>query len=69
MVLGLKTTSFTYYYNIFTDMLKSDKSYDSLPNFSAADGESLNYSSIVECALVLTQVFDCLELEETNTSI
>jgi hypothetical protein len=52
MVLGLKTTSFTYYYNIFTDMLKSDKSYDSLPNFSAADGESLNLSLVIECAFV-----------------
>lgn len=37
MVLGLRTTGFTYYYNILSDMLRADKSYDSLPNFPAAD--------------------------------
>lgn len=41
MVLGLRTTPFTYYYNILSDMLRSDKSYDSLPNFPAADGMHL----------------------------
>jgi hypothetical protein len=37
MAVGLRTTPFTYYYNILHDMLRSDKSYDSLPNFTAAD--------------------------------
>ena len=37
MLLGLKTSPFQYYYSILSDMLKSDKSYDSLPNFTAAD--------------------------------
>eukprot|EP00047_Mylnosiga_fluctuans_P004767 m.236504 g.236504 ORF g.236504 m.236504 type:complete len:826 (+) comp12981_c0_seq1:40-2517(+) len=37
MVLGLRTTPFAYYYSILSDMLRTDKSYDSLPNFTAAD--------------------------------
>ena len=37
MVLKLNTTPFTYYYDILSDMLKNDRSYDSLPNFTAAD--------------------------------
>eukprot|EP00053_Salpingoeca_punica_P017406 m.167681 g.167681 ORF g.167681 m.167681 type:complete len:749 (+) comp17200_c0_seq1:325-2571(+) len=37
MVVGLKCTPFRYYYDIFTDMLKNERSYDSLPNFAAAD--------------------------------
>ena len=34
---GLQCTPFTYYHNILEQMLKSDRSYDSLPNFPAAD--------------------------------
>eukprot|EP00038_Savillea_parva_P007613 m.171377 g.171377 ORF g.171377 m.171377 type:complete len:824 (-) comp13368_c0_seq1:139-2610(-) len=36
-VVELKTTPFTYYHTVLTDMMKAEKSYDSLPNFSAGD--------------------------------
>eukprot|EP00041_Stephanoeca_diplocostata_P003725 m.37467 g.37467 ORF g.37467 m.37467 type:complete len:874 (+) comp14563_c0_seq2:179-2800(+) len=36
-VVELKTTPFAYYHSILTDMIRSEKSYDSLPNFSAGD--------------------------------
>ena len=35
---GLHITPFNYYLEIFVEMLKTDKSYDSLPNFTAVDG-------------------------------
>jgi hypothetical protein len=34
-VVELKTTPFTYYHTVLCDMMKAEKSYDSLPNFSA----------------------------------
>eukprot|EP00040_Diaphanoeca_grandis_P030336 m.179192 g.179192 ORF g.179192 m.179192 type:complete len:839 (+) comp31961_c0_seq1:387-2903(+) len=33
----LNTTTFTYYHGILCDMIRTEKSYDSLPNFSAGD--------------------------------
>jgi len=36
-VVELKTTPFTYYHTVLCDMMKAEKSYDSLPNFSAGD--------------------------------
>lgn len=39
VVLGLRTTPFAYYYQIFTNIMCLEKSYDSLPNFTAADGK------------------------------
>ena len=38
MVKGLRITAFDYYLDIFIEMLKNEKSYDSLPNFTACDG-------------------------------
>ncbi len=38
LVKGLHVTPFSYYLDIMVEMLKTDKSYDSLPNFSAIDG-------------------------------
>ncbi|KAK6046097.1 hypothetical protein COOONC_16398 [Cooperia oncophora] len=41
IVRELRITPFNYYINIITDMLQSEKSYDSLPNFTAADAVRL----------------------------
>jgi hypothetical protein len=38
IIKGLHVTPFNYYLDIMVEMLKTDKSYDSLPNFSAVDG-------------------------------
>jgi len=37
MATGLQCTPFNYYHGILADMLRNDRSYDSLPNFPAAD--------------------------------
>ncbi|XP_003968984.1 protein FAM91A1 isoform X1 [Takifugu rubripes] len=37
MVKGLRVTPFSYYVGIMEDIMNSEKSYDSLPNFTAAD--------------------------------
>uniref|UniRef100_A0AAR2LR50 FAM91 N-terminal domain-containing protein n=1 Tax=Pygocentrus nattereri TaxID=42514 RepID=A0AAR2LR50_PYGNA len=37
MVKGLRVTPFSYYISIMEDIMNCEKSYDSLPNFTAAD--------------------------------
>ena len=37
MVKGLRITPFAYYVNTMMDIMNQEKSYDSLPNFTAAD--------------------------------
>lgn len=37
MVCGLRVTPFAYYHNMMKDIMSQEKSYDSLPNFTAAD--------------------------------
>ncbi|KAK3090617.1 hypothetical protein FSP39_013167 [Pinctada imbricata] len=37
IVKGLRVTPFTYYINMMSDIMNQEKSYDSLPNFTAAD--------------------------------
>ncbi|ESN90745.1 hypothetical protein HELRODRAFT_156211 [Helobdella robusta] len=37
LVKGLRITPFAYYTHIMTDIMAQEKSYDSLPNFTAAD--------------------------------
>lgn len=37
IVKGLRTTPFMYYMNMMVDIMDAEKSYDSLPNFTAAD--------------------------------
>ena len=37
VVKGLRVTPFAYYTSIMTDIMTQEKSYDSLPNFTAAD--------------------------------
>lgn len=39
VVKGLRITPFQYYISILTDIMTAEKSYDSLPNFTAADCE------------------------------
>lgn len=34
---GLRVTPFNYYVDVLCDLLKNDRSYDTLPNFTAAD--------------------------------
>ncbi|CAD6194773.1 unnamed protein product [Caenorhabditis auriculariae] len=41
IVRELRTSPFNYYINILSDMLNQEKSYDSLPNFTAADAVRL----------------------------
>jgi hypothetical protein len=41
VVKGLRVTPFTYYINMMADIMEAEKSYDSLPNFTAADGVRL----------------------------
>jgi len=40
VVKGLRVTPFTYYINMMADIMGQEKSYDSLPNFTAADCKS-----------------------------
>ncbi|UYV84995.1 FAM91A1 [Cordylochernes scorpioides] len=35
--LGMRITPFQYYVSVMTDLMEQEKSYDSLPNFTAAD--------------------------------
>lgn len=37
VVKGLRVTPFVYYINMMSDIMSQEKSYDSLPNFTAAD--------------------------------
>lgn len=37
IVKGLRMTPFMYYMNMMVDIMEAEKSYDSLPNFTAAD--------------------------------
>ena len=39
IVKGLRITPFSYYSNMMQDIMGQEKSYDSLPNFTAADCE------------------------------
>lgn len=38
MIRGLRVTPFAYYHGMMKDIMSQEKSYDSLPNFTAADG-------------------------------
>ena len=37
IVKGLRITPFSYYISVMSDIMMQEKSYDSLPNFTAAD--------------------------------
>ena len=42
IVKGLRVTPFSYYTTVMTDIMMQEKSYDSLPNFTAADCRSIS---------------------------
>ena len=37
LIKGLRVTPFVYYSSMMSSIMQSEKSYDSLPNFTAAD--------------------------------
>lgn len=37
MIRGLRITPYSYYHNMMKDIMSQERSYDSLPNFTAAD--------------------------------
>ena len=41
-IQGLRNTPFAYYSNMMYDIMFSEKSYDSLPNFTAADCKGMD---------------------------
>jgi hypothetical protein len=43
MVQGLRVTPFQYYLVILENIMEAERSYDSLPNFTAADCEWVIY--------------------------
>ena len=50
LVRGLRVTPFSYYSNMMFDIMSNEKSYDSLPNFTAADGNiQYNFDKWFEC--------------------
>ena len=64
MVQGLRMTPFCYYSSMMHDMVQSERSYDSLPNFTAADCEP---AIMVMVMLFLTQAYVSWGSEETST--
>ena len=43
IVKGLRITPFSYYRNIMENIMSNERSYDSLPNFTAADCECKSF--------------------------
>lgn len=56
MVKGLRITPFSYYTGIMEDIMNSEKSYDSLPNFTAAD---CKYVMTLKVMISLVVVYAC----------
>lgn len=46
MVEGLRVTPFQYYTSVLESIMDQERSYDSLPNFTAADCECRNINEI-----------------------
>ena len=42
LIQGLRVTAFVYYGNMMFDLMYNEKSYDALPNFTAADCKALS---------------------------
>lgn len=40
IVKGLRVTPFNYYIDMLEELMKQERSYDTLPNFTAADCKS-----------------------------
>ena len=52
MVKGLRVTPFAFYVNTMMDIMSQEKSYDSLPNFTAADCTCATIAVDYTCAIV-----------------
>jgi len=44
IVSGLRVTPFTYYIGMMETIMQQERSYDSLPNFTAADCKYIRYN-------------------------
>lgn len=44
IVKGLRITPFNYYISVVEKLMQAERSYDTLPNFTAADCKFLHYS-------------------------
>jgi len=53
VVKGLRVTPFSYYTNMMAEIMTQEKSYDSLPNFTAADCMSISHGFIL-CVINLS---------------
>lgn len=52
VVKGLRITPFNYYISVVEKLMQAEKSYDTLPNFTAADCElPLNNNYSVRCSI------------------
>ncbi len=49
IVKGLRITPFQYYVSILEKIMEQEKSYDALPNFTAADCEPYLYFILGNC--------------------
>jgi len=61
VVKGLRLTPFGYYSNMMEDIMSSEKSYDSLPNFTAADCK-FNKQHLMIVLLFIYKLWHCTTL-------
>ena len=47
VVKGLRVTPFQYYISVMENIMEQEKSYDSLPNFTAADCKYYRYYKLI----------------------
>ena len=62
VVKGLRVTPFQYYISVLTEIMTAEKSYDSLPNFTAADCKC-GFGMCV-CVCVCVGMNECFEERE-----
>ncbi len=53
LIEGLRLTPFIYYCGMIGDIMQSERSYDALPNFTAADCKALYQLHLVTCKPLL----------------
>lgn len=53
IVKGLRVTPFNYYIDMLEELMKQERSYDTLPNFTAADCEFINNQFWLSVAISL----------------
>lgn len=59
---GLRVTSFNYYLEVISHLLKLDKSYDQLPNFTAGKFQNLFGNSLPKLVNFLSILADILRV-------